>query len=46
MQGLQGKDRKRNVFKKKHERGEKMKIEVSGAESHQCEGRNVQKVHV
>lgn len=46
MQGLQGKDRKRNIFKKKNEGGGKMKIEGLGGQSHQCEGRNVQKVHV
>lgn len=46
MQGLWEKDRRRNVFKKKNEGGGKMKIQVSGGESYQCEGRNVQKVYV
>lgn len=45
MQELWGKDRKRIVLKKKNEGG-KMKMQVSGEESHECEGRIVQKVHV
>lgn len=45
MQRLQGKDRKIYVFKKKNGGG-KREIEGPGGQSHQCEGRNVQKVHV